>query len=93
MGNNSQRKLKNQGKIDYKHLYFFIEIEGERLGDAAIENILQFIPQDPKCSNFSIHFMSEDFSIDLRTAAARFLGLLLKDAPVSFVLPFSKLTG
>ena len=70
---------------------YFVEMEGERLGDEAIVNILQCIPQDPQCSNFIIHFINDDFSIDLRTAAARFLGLLLKDAPVSSVLPFSKL--
>ena len=26
----------------------FVEIDGERLGNAAIENISQSIPQDPK---------------------------------------------
>ena len=26
---------------------------------------------DPKCSNFIIHFINDDFTIDLRTASAR----------------------
>lgn len=70
---------------------FFVGMDGERLGKPAIDNILYCTNDDPKCFNFIQQFIKDDFPVELRTAASKFLGLLLRDAPVSSVLPFSKL--
>ena len=43
----------------------------------------------PLAQNFIIDFIVDNLPVDLRTAASRFMTLLLRDAPISAVISFS----
>ena len=67
---------------------YYISMEGERLNREDEETVLDCLLEDVYCTNYISPFLQDAFPIDLRHAAAQFLSLLLRDAPVSSVIPY-----
>ena len=66
---------------------FYTAMEGERLSFQAVANILHCLPDDANCVDFLSKFIDDEFPVLVRQTAAELLSLLLRDAPVSTVLP------
>ena len=52
-------------------------------------HIVECFDGESLAHNFIIDFLHDNFPVDLHTAASGFMTLLLRDAPISAVIPFS----
>ena len=68
---------------------FYMQMDGKRLSIETTADIVECFDVVPLAQNFIIDFIVDNLPVDLRTAASRFMTLLLRDAPISAVISFS----
>ena len=68
---------------------FYVHMDGKRLSIETTADIVECFDGVPVAQNCIIDFIVDNLPVDLRTAASRFMTLLLRDAPISAVISFS----
>ena len=88
--NRANKDMIRESRQNLLHLcMFYVQMDGERLSIETTADIVECFDGVPLAQNFIIDFIDDNFPVDLRTAASRFMTLLLRDAPISAVIPFS----
>ena len=88
--NRANKDMIRESRQNVLHLcMFYVQMDGKRLSIETTADIVECFDGVPLAQNFIIDFIVDNLPVDLRTAASRFMTLLLRDAPISAVISFS----
>ena len=88
--NRANKDMIREFRQNVLHLcMFYVQMDGKHLSIETTADIVECFDWVPLAQNFIIDFIVDNLPVDLRTAASRFMTLLLRDAPISAVISFS----